>query len=184
MFQKRCSRWNVTSEEDQNVLTLVLFTNNHGSAIDLDIFPTFTRNWWSLVLRPMSKRNWRLGAALIDLLLIVNVAWRVGVVLIPWRSNSELTLHWRVDFILLLCRVDVVLLLWLSNSVLTLYWHAAVTCFRCIWGVDVTMMHWRCIWCTDVKSLTDVGFVLLPLKWRRHYNDALTRWCKLTSLLQ
>ena len=33
-----------------------------------DILHTFKRNWWSHVLRPTLKRNWRLDAASIDLL--------------------------------------------------------------------------------------------------------------------
>ena len=43
-------------------------TNNSNFGTDPNILPSFKRNWWSHVLWPKLKRNWRLGVALIDLL--------------------------------------------------------------------------------------------------------------------
>ena len=107
---------------------------------------------------------------------------RAGVVLLFWRSNSMLTLHWRVA-------VEVeVLLLWCNDVVfgsLTLQWYTDVlfdvltliTHWSCIWLVDVSITHWRCIWLVNVKVMQKLHLA----RWR--YNDALTCWRKIDAVV-
>ena len=62
-----------------------------------------------------------------------------------WRSNS-------LDVALTCCRCS-------KRIVFLTYW-------RCIWGADVTIMHWCCIVYAGVKSLDDIAFgCSLMLQW-------------------
>lgn len=67
----------------------------------------------------------------------------VDTAMILWRSNSTLTLNWRVDVVVevfLLWPIDVALLLWLSNDILTLYWRVAmVVDVLLLWSTDIAL---------------------------------------------